>query len=137
MPALCPVTGGQKSIKLMADLVRKLMTEGPQTRVYDIIGDRNDPTCGSPVQEVLLKPIAVFEHIREHQKGGMCYCGIPTCRYTIGGAKVPPPPNMVYCVYINPGDRFFESRWEPADPDHEGLPLGYQTRYKMKIWPKQ
>lgn len=121
----------------MADLFSKLQRYGPPVRIHEIIGDRQDPSSGSPVQQVLLKPTAVFEHIREHQEGGLCYCGVPTCAFTNDGAKVPPRPGMVYCVYISPGDRYFESRWEKADPDDPGLPLGHAVRYKVRVWPKQ
>lgn len=137
IPALCPKTKGTIIVKLMADLVSKLQRYGPAARVYEIRGDRNDPTTGSPVQQVLAKPVAVFEGIRDHQTGGTCYTGLPTCAYTNGGAKIPPVPGKVYCVYVNPRGHYFESRWEDADPDDAGLPIGYQGRYKQRIWPNQ
>ena len=136
LPAFCPDTGGTKVIRLAEELIHRLMRNGPPTRIHEIIGDRTDKNTGSPVQQVLLKPAVVFEHIRQHQPGGRCYCGIPTCAYTKDGSKIPPIPNMVYCVYTNPNDWFFESGWEEADPDEPTMPLGHQTRFKVKLWPK-
>jgi len=137
IPAFWPFAEVEpKVVKLMADLVSRLQRYGPASRIYEIIGDRADPTKGSPVQQVLLRPTAIFEGIREHQAGGMCYCGIPTCAFTNSGAKIPPIPNKVYCVYLNAGGKYFESGWEPADPDEPGLPREYQIRYGVKLWPK-
>lgn len=135
--ARCPATGNIKVVKLLADLALKILKIGPKSRYHEIVGDRTDPTAGSPVQQILLNPAAIFESVREHQDGGWCYCGVPTCAYTNSGAKIPPVPNKVFCVYVNPGNYLFEWRWEPADPDDKGLPLGYQERYKVKVWPRQ
>jgi hypothetical protein len=136
IPAFSPTTGGTRTVFLLADTFGKMQRYGPASRIYDIIGDRTDPSTGSPVQEVLLHPVAVFEHIREHQDGGYCYSGKPSCRFTNGGSKIPPMPNMVYCVYVNNAGRYFESGWEQEDPDKPGYPLGYQDRFKTTIWPK-
>jgi hypothetical protein len=136
IPALCPKTGGQKVIKLTDDTVKKIRTYGPAVRMYDIIGEKGKDGSRSPVQEILLHPYQVFEHIREHQVGGSCYCGVPSCAFTNGGNITPPHPGKVYCVYVNPADMYFESGWEPADPDDPCLPLGWQARYKERIWPK-
>lgn len=127
---------GKKMIKLPSSLVLNVQKYGPATRWYELIGDKNSTGTSSPVQEVLQAPNAIFEHIREHQPGGLCYCGIPTCGYTQGGVKIPPSPKCVYCVFVNAADVFFECGWEPADPDDPTLPLGYQSRFKEKLWPR-
>jgi hypothetical protein len=123
-------------IVLTADLADKILRYGPRQRFYEIVGDRLDETTGSPVQQVLLHPAAIFSGVREHQEGGTCYTGVPTCAYTNGGSKVPPVPGKVFCVYVNPRDRLFEWGWEQADPDEVGLPIGWQERFKERIWPK-
>jgi hypothetical protein len=90
IPALCPISGGSKVVYLTMDLVEKVLRYGPRSRYFAIVGDRSDPTTGSPVQETLLHPTVVFKGVREHQDGGVCYTGKPSCRYTESGAKVPP-----------------------------------------------
>jgi hypothetical protein len=134
--ARCPETGKEKTVKLMATDADHILKYGPKVRYYDMVGDRTDPTTGSPVQQVLLHPKAIFKGVREHQGGGHCYCGIPTCAYTNSGAKIPPVPNKVYCVYLNAGDKLFEWGWETPDPDEPELPLGWKDRYQERIWPK-
>jgi hypothetical protein len=119
----------------MADLVSEIQRYGPAAQIHEIIGDRTDETSGSPVQQVLAHPDAIFEGIRDHQEGGTCYTGRPSCAYTNSGSKIPPVPGKVYCVYLNPRGHYFVSRWEIADPDVPGLPLGYQGRYRIKVWP--
>jgi hypothetical protein len=136
IPALCGHTGKQKLVKLMATDATKVMKFGPQARYYELAGDRTDSTTGSPVQQVLLNPHAIFEGVRDHQSGGLCYCGSPTCAYTNDGAKIPPVPDKVFCVYLSPLERLFEWGWEISDPDYPGLPLGWKTRYKVQLWPK-
>lgn len=71
--------------------------------------------------------------------GGVCYSGKPTCRYTDQGAKIPPIPDFVFLVYVNPQDRLFEWRWEKEDPNVPGYPIRWDDseRFKGKIWPKQ
>ena len=139
IPALCPITGNKKEVKLTQELAQKVLKFGPQARYYEVVGDRTDVTTGSPVQQVLLNPTAVFAGVREHQQGGMCYCGQPTCAYTNGGAKIPPVPGMVFLAYVNPRDELFEWRWDQADQNHAELPVDYDhpNRFKVRIWPKQ
>ena len=134
--ARCPKTGKEKTVKLMASDATRFVKYGPPVRIHEVIGDRTDPTTGSPVQQVLLNPTAIFGGVREHQKGGHCYCGLPTCAYTNAGAKIPPVPNKVFCVYVNPGEKLFEWGWEQADPDDPMIPLGWNSRYQERIWPK-
>lgn len=137
LPALDPLTGRTKTVRLMAELADRILRYGPRQRYFEVAGDRADETTGSPVQQVLREPVAVFCGIREHQHGGTCYTGCPSCAYTNGGSKVPPWPGKVFCVYVNPRDHLFEWRWEPADPDEPGVPLGHQDRFKERIWPRQ
>ena len=134
--ARCPKTGGEIVVKLSPNLIKRIRDNGPPVRLHDIVGDGSVGPEGSPVQEILLHPSHIFGDIRAHQEGGTCYCGVPSCSYTDGGCKCPPKPNMVYCVYVNPGGVFFESGWEPADTETPELPLGWRTRYKVKLWPK-
>lgn len=135
--ALSPDTGGDKIVKLMSDLVVRFQKTRPASMLHEVIGDRSDPTTGSPVQHVLAAPAAIFDGVRDFQVGGTCYSGVPACAYTNGGAKIPPVPGKVFCVYVNPHGIVFEWRWEPADPDVEGLPLGYHDRFGKRLWPKQ
>ncbi len=137
--ALDPATGGTIIVKVMSDLVVRFQKTRPAAMMHELIGDRSDPRSGSPVQYVLKHPFAIFTGLRELQVGGTCYCGVPTCAYTNSGAKIPPVPGKVFCVYINPKGVLFEWRWEPADPDASGLPLGHDDpeRFEMRIWPKQ
>ncbi|HET6248678.1 MAG TPA: hypothetical protein VFE47_13330 [Tepidisphaeraceae bacterium] len=135
VPVFCPRTETRKSAYLTAGLVDKILRYGPRSRYHAIVGDRSDPTTGSPVQQVLLNPVVVFEGVREHQHGGICYSGIPTCRYTDEGAPIP---GFVFLVYINPMDWLYEWRWDKEDPNMPGYPLGWDdpARFKAKLWPK-
>ena len=139
LPALDPASGGTKKVRLMTDLADQVLRYGPRQRYHEIVGDRQDPTTGSPVQQILTKPAAVFGGVCEHQQGGVCYTGLPSCAYTNSGSKVPPFPEKVFCVYVNPQDKVYEWGWEQADPDTVGLPLGYQDtkRFKEQLWPRQ
>jgi len=139
IPALCPTTGGKRELKLTHALASRIMKYGPQARYYDVVGDRTDSTTGSPVQQVLLGPTAIFAGIREHQQGGTCYCGHPTCAYSNGGAKLPPIPGMIYLVYVSPRDEIFEWRWDQADKEQPDLPVGYNSpnRFRVQIWPRR
>lgn len=85
IPAFSPETGAHTIVKLMGDLIVRFQKTRPQSMIYEVIGDRSDPSSGSPVQQVLSNPVAIFEGVRDHQAGGRCYCGIPTCAYTNGG----------------------------------------------------
>ncbi len=137
VPALDPATAGQKIVKLRDELLLRYLKQGPEHKFYEVTGDRTDPTSGSPLQQVLAKPRAVFSGVRDYEQGGYCYCGLPTAAYTNGGSKVPPRPGMIYCVYVDPRDWVYEWGWEVPDEIEVSLPEDYDApeRFERMIWP--
>jgi hypothetical protein len=137
--AFCPMTGSLRTFYLTEDLVLGVLKFRPRSSYYAVVGDRTDPSSGSPVQQVLLAPTAVFSGVREHQEGGLCYCGTPTCAYTNDGAKIPPVPGKVFLVYVNPRGHLFEWRWDQEDPEFPGYPIGWddKSRFREQLWPTQ
>lgn len=136
LEAICPSTGKIKTVKLMDDDFQAIYKYGPRYKFYSLCGDKMTYT-GSSVQEVLLSPTAIFGGVREHQKGGVCYVGVPSRGWLNSGTSVPPPPGMVFLVFVSPKGHLYEWRWERTDPDDAELPIGYQDRFPGgRIWPR-
>jgi len=106
VPAFCPLTEGVVEYRLTA-YVAIGMCKGPPSGHFELVGRKRPDGVGSCVQEVLSKPAVVFGEIREYQKGGRRYCGVPSCSWTEGGAECPSKPGKVFAVYINPRGELF------------------------------
>ena len=110
LTARCHETGDTKTVRLPADVALKIVKYGPESKFYELRGDSSPLMEGSSVAEVLLDPVAIFGGIREHQGGGFCYAGKASQRWTNGGARCPPPPAMVFAVYLNARYEVYEWR---------------------------
>jgi len=137
--AFDPDTNGFKTVKLADDLLFHYHKEGPEHKYHEVVGHVTDPKGGSPVQDILAKPVAVFGGVRDYEQGGVCYCGLPNAAYTNGGAKIPPRPGMIFCVYVSPLEWVYEWGWELPDEMEPMLPEDYDSpeRFERKIWPEK
>lgn len=134
LKAFCP-NSGEKTLKLMDEDVQIALKYRPRHKFYELSGDRKT-FDGSCVQEVLLSPKAIFVGLRQFQQGGVCYVGRPSRRWFDSGSQGPPPPGMVYTVFVNPRDMVFDWGWERSDQENPEWPEGYQDRfYGGRLWP--
>jgi hypothetical protein len=140
LQAICPRTGERKTVRVpMVEVVIPIHKNGPQCGFFELLGDATPDLAGSSVAECLLKPGAILGGVREHQSGGFCYCTLVSQRWTNGGNKVPPPPGMVFTVFVNPRDWVYHWRWNPADPRDLRLPRGWDDPRRFNegiVWPK-
>ena len=74
--------------------------------------------------------------LREEQEEGLCYAGVPSCRYTNEGTRRPPPKRKTFLVFVTKDGNVFQWRWEEADPNMEGYPLKWRERFGSQKWPK-
>lgn len=132
--AICPNTGKKITLKLSRAEVGRVVKNGPRSRYYELAGTADPNFDGSSVYNVLNSPAVIFEGIRRFQKGGQCYCGVPPQRWTEGGNMTPPPPGMVFAVYVNPGGWIYDWRWEKMDPSQPEYPVDFQKRFKEVLW---
>jgi len=80
------------------------------------------------------KFLEVFSMERDEFNDGFCYCGIPAEKYVTEDAKVPPPPGMVFLIFVNKEFAIFEFRWEKMCKTNSNYPENYDTRFKHKTW---
>ena len=135
LQAVCPNTNRHKTVKVMDDDLRRVLDEPPH-KFYELSGDKMtyQDSC---VQDVLLNPDVIFGGVREFQQGGCCYVGQPSRRWFNSGSQGPPPPGMVFVVFVSPRDCVYEWRWEKADPNNERMPTNCTGRFKDGlIWSK-
>jgi len=87
--------------------------------------------------EVLKAPGAIFEGLqREGQGRSYCFSGVPR-RYS-EDTEMPPPPGMVFVVYMTSNRVIFEWRWERQAPAAHGRPVGFDCgRYGKVLWESQ
>lgn len=133
--ALCPDTGKLVTLRIMDDDVRRVLATEPRFRFFELMGDRKTFT-GSCVQEVLRDPLSIWDGLRDRRFGGRCYVGVPSCRWFDNESSAPPPPGMVFAVFVNPRGCVFEWGWEKADEANPELPKGYDKRFGGRIWPQ-
>lgn len=134
LTAFDPDTEGQKQVKLLKEDFSRIQRNDPPHKVYHLIGENG---AHSSVQEVLNNPCAIFSGVRDHQVGGVCYCGIPSRRWFNSGSSADPPPGFVFLVYVSPRGCVFEWRWTRADDQHGCWPVDWEDRFNGGLlWPK-
>lgn len=133
--AFDPETRGIRHFRIMKDDLDAVLKTHPRHKFFELRGDATPTKAGSCVQEVLAKPSSIFDGVRDLHRGGMCYSGHPPFRWTNGGAQCPPPPGMIFCVYICPLGSVYEWRWEFCDESDADLPQNHKTRYRIQLWP--
>jgi hypothetical protein len=95
--------------------------------------------CGNIVPNVLQKPTAIFEGLREEIDedrrgvGWRCYCGVPERAYYADGTERLPYPHQVYLVVVNEEHVAYNWRWEKTNPDAPRLPQNHQSRFKTRL----
>jgi hypothetical protein len=72
---------------------------------------------------------------REGHEESLCYVGLASCAYTRDGHQRTPRPRETFAVFILKNDKIFRWGWEAA-ADNLVYPLGYETRFGPRIWPK-
>lgn len=129
LPASDPVSGGKCHVQISFDRMQ-------------VVGRRSlghAKECGLIVPQVLLNPSALFEGLTrdedEDQRGygWRCYCGQPTCSYSIDGIESPPYPGQVFLVFINDQAVAYNWRWEKAEADAPNLPINYKVRFRRRL----
>jgi hypothetical protein len=117
-------TDGQE-FRLPTRNVLHLRTKGHERKLLEVFS----------IEPVLKNPLAIFAGLeREEFEDGFCYCGIPAEKYVTENTTVPPPPGMVFLIFVNKEFAIFEFRWEKMYADNFGNPKNYKTRFKQKTW---
>ena len=133
-PVAVPMTGGDSVIS------RVQSGDMPPHHRWELCGGQNVEPASSCVVAVLENPSAIFGGVREHQRGGFCYCGVPPCSWTNGSVRCPPKPKMIFAVYLNPRDVVYLWRWEPSDTEDSTLPLDWFAARRFSegmLWPEK
>lgn len=85
------------------------------------------------VPEILKKPAAIFQGVRDGEKDWLCYSGIPSKSFLEpGGQELPPRPKRVYLVFVNRERVVYNFRWEPCDPANPLVPENHESRFGRK-----
>jgi len=86
-------------------------------------------------RRVVQAPTAIFQGLRRRGRlaSGRAYCGKPKKAFDSDGKALMPPPNMVYCVYVDPEGFVSDWDWVKEDPVRPGYPLDYRVRFVNQI----
>lgn len=88
-------------------------------------------------KEVVGDPVIVFEDwMRPEREEGLCYCGHPDHDFRGPQIETPPPPGMVFCVFVLPSGKITDWRWELAEPEEPDYPENWKERFGRIIWPR-
>ena len=87
-------------------------------------------------KEVCESPLVVFEDWkRPDNEDGLCYCGRPSRDFQGPSIQRPPPPGMVFCVFVKPSGKITAWRWEPCDKFEIDFPEDWKNRFGRILWP--
>lgn len=117
---------GKQEFRIPHNLVEHIQRYGPEHKFHEL----------KLVKEILALPTVIFEGLRQEQEEGLCYAGVPSCRYTNQGNKKPPAKGKTFLVFLTNEGTVFQWRWEEADPDWEGYPLKWRERFGSQKWPQ-
>lgn len=89
------------------------------------------------VKEVVEAPWVVFQgwERQEHEED-LCYVGRPDRDLPKEGVQTPPPPGMVFLVFVTKSGKVTDWRWEPADSDGPDRPENWRERFGRQVWPR-
>jgi hypothetical protein len=120
-----PDGGDGQEFRLPSRHVLHWRTKGHERKLFEVFS----------IEPVLQSPLAIFEGLeREEFEDGFCYCGIPDKKQVTENSTVPPPPGMVFLIFVNKEFAIFEFRWEKMCAEDFGNPENYKTRFKQKTW---
>jgi len=138
LPALNHETGRLCQLTLPERVVKDVRNRAPAYKWFELIGDGHPSGRFSCVRQVLCNPAFIYSgNKRLEPVAGLCYCGIPTYRFTNGGSQCPPPPMMIFMVFVNGNSEVFDWSWEKAFADSHGrlIPENVNTRFEGRVWP--
>jgi hypothetical protein len=91
------------------------------------------------VCNALEHPTVILEGLkRTNYDRGLCYCCVPTARWTSETEIIPPPPGKVFCVYVNPvvaGYFVLDWDWRSVGLRTSGIPDRWQRDFERIVWP--
>ena len=88
------------------------------------------------VEGMLADPMVVFQGWeREGHDNDLCYVGRPERDFRSGSIEVPPPPGMVFVVFVTASGKVSEWRWEKSDEENPEFPEDYKARFRRIVWP--
>lgn len=88
-------------------------------------------------QEVAQNPIVVLQDLKRHEtEESLCYCGRPSHDFRGLQIETPPPPGMVFCVYVTKTGKMTRWKWEKSDQNDPDLPENSNhNRFGRIVWP--
>jgi len=128
LPALDPFGVGQarRELRLAQAHVDGLTRHGLKSRFYRLL----------LVREVLTNPRVVFQGWeREGFEQALCYVGSPSKDLRSESIETPPPPGMVFLVFVTPQGTLSDWRWEKSAEDNPEFPENYRVRFRRIVWP--
>lgn len=116
---------------ILRDDISFLKRHGPTWRYED----------AALLQDALATPDCTFEDLKRKEYGvaiGYCYCVKPNRCYGDDGKPQPPPPDMVFIVFVRVDFGYVVFHWEWRQEDRSDLrhPLGWRNDFGRRLWRK-
>jgi hypothetical protein len=124
-----PVSRGPCTFLVARQKVDNLQRYGPSSKFYDL----------ALLPEVLKTPDAIFRGLkREGLTDSYGYSRSPSRRWQSATIELPPPPGLVFVVFINRDHRgYVVLDWEmrKTHPSDRGHPLRWEDDFEGRLWP--
>jgi hypothetical protein len=129
LKGLCPTGEGECDFLVSITYLDHLHKYGPEWKFWNL----------RILPEVLGHPIVIFQGLkREDYDGGLCYSRRVARRFQGPSIELPPHPDTVAVVFVNPdhrGNIVLDWDWRTEDLDRPGWPENWQSDFGETIWP--
>jgi hypothetical protein len=129
-PGRDPHTGEEREFFVSRSELEKLEEFGPKQKFLD----------ARLIEETLRDPDVIFQGLkRPGYNDGYCYAKVPSCWWfeaDSGPIEAPPPPDMVFLVFVRPiwGLVVFDWEWRPEDSSDPYHPEQWKAYFEKKLW---
>lgn len=90
------------------------------------------------VPDILMSPAGIWKGLnREHQEEAFCYSGVPLGAFADEhGKAVEIAMGKVFLVFLTENLDAVKWRYAQQDPKRAGFPVGHDTRFGARLWPR-
>jgi len=106
--------------------LQHLQRKGPVSKFFDAY----------LLAEVLSNPLHILRGLkREDYDEGLCYVAFPSKRYRGHEIELPPPPGLIFLVFVRSDWVVMDWEWRKVDDEAPSYPTNWKVDFAEEVWP--